>query len=136
MNFDHFLSLYDGVRYDPVIVGHIPNALAAKLGAARGRVLLSHDTLVKQRAHHPDLTVDDYRVLAPTLMMGEYRQDTPRTARILYCDTVYNSCYYRAAIKTPLDDPRRIYVVSFNRVRERQARQMLQHDFPIIKAHD
>ena len=134
MNFNHFLGLYRDERYDDLIVCHITNDLAALLGAARGRVLLSHETVTKQRKHHPDLVEDDYRSLRATIMMGEYRQDTPSTAYILFTDTALNDCNYRAAIKGTSD--RRIYCTSFNKIRDRQMAQARRKPFPIIRCHD
>jgi hypothetical protein len=135
MNMKHFMGLYLGERYDPITVCHIPNQLAAVIGAVRGRVLLSHETITKQLSHHPDLTIDDYQVLRACLMMGEYRQDGPRSASILFTDTVYNSCNYRAAVKST-GDGKRIYCLSFNRIRDRQLAQARRKPYPIIKEHD
>lgn len=134
MNFAHFEGVFTNARRDPVIVCHIPNALAAMLGARRGRVLLSHDTMEKQHRHHPDLTLDDYRVLEATLMMGEYRQDTPCSAMVTYTDTVYLDRNYRAALKATTDG--RLYCVSFNRLRDRDLRTARRKPFPIIRDHN
>src|ERR1022692_1300359 len=132
MHFPHFLGLYRDQRIDPVIVCHIKNDLAALIGAVRGRVLLSHETMVKQRRRHGDLTEQDYMALQATLMMGEYRQDGPKSAYVLYVDTALNGCNDRAALKATTDG-KRIYCTSFNRIRDRQVRQARRKPFPIIK---
>lgn len=134
MNFDHFLGLYRAERTDPVIVCNIEPDLALKLGARRGRVLMSLDTIEKQKAHHADLTTEHYQVLHPTLMRGEYRQDTPRTAQINYTDSIMFDMNFRAAVKVCRNGV--IWVVSFNLLRERHAAKMRRKPYPILRAHD
>lgn len=136
MNLIHLRALLASERIDPLIVCHIPNPLAALIGATRGRVLLSHDTVLKQLSHHGDLTIDDYRVLPACVTMGEYRQDTPRTVVINFVDEHLNGANYRAALKVPSDKPNRIYCVSFNRLRDRMLAKERRSKFPVIKAHD
>lgn len=135
MNFAHFEGLYLGNRIDPVIVCHLDKALAGQLGAVRGRVLMSDDTMAKQHLRHPDLSLEHYRVLVPTLMRGEYRQDTPRSAVISYTDVYLFGESFRAAVKVT-QDGKRIYVVSFNRMRESKRKQASRKPFPVIREHD
>lgn len=134
MNFNHFLGLYRGERTDPVIVCHIDQPLALQLGALRGRVLMSLDTIEKQKAHHPDLLEDHYRVLEPTLRQGEYRRDTERSAQINFTDTHFHDANFRAAIKVCRRQI--LWVVSFNLLRDRHAAKMRRKLFPIIREHD
>ena len=86
MNFNHFRGLYDGLRIDPVIVCNIERPLADVLGARVTRVLLSPETLEKQKIRHPDLKADDYVALRPAILFGEVRQDGDGRAVVLYVD--------------------------------------------------
>lgn len=137
MNFAHFEAVHDDTRIDPVIVCHLAQPLAAALGARRGRVLLSHATVQKQRLHHPDLTLNDYRVLKPALMMGEYRQDTPRSAIVIFTDGVFTGETYRGAIKST-QDGRCLFCVSFCLVRGRKITQLQRRisALPLLREHD
>lgn len=134
MNFNHFLGLYRGERTDHVIVCHIDASLALRLGAKRGRVLMSLDTIEKQKARHPDVSEDHYRVLEPTLRQGEYRQDTDRSAQINFTDSVLYDANFRAAVKVCRRQI--LWVVSFNLLRDRHAAKMRRKPFPIIREHD
>lgn len=95
---------------------------------------MSHDTIEKQKAHHPDLTDAHYRVLEPTVMRGEYRQDSPKSAQINYTDSYLYGVNFRAAVKVC----RRglLWMVSFNLLRDRHAAKMRRKPLPVIKAHD
>lgn len=87
MNLSHLKGLYEGARHDPLIVCHVDQAIAAALGATRGRVLLTDGTMRKQIRKHPDLTLEHYGVLPAALARGEYRQDKPDGAIVIYVDT-------------------------------------------------
>lgn len=43
---------------------------------------------------------------------------------------------FRAALKVPSDDPRRLYLVSFNRMYDRQLGKQRRKPFPVIRQHD
>ncbi|WP_209720812.1 MULTISPECIES: hypothetical protein [Asticcacaulis] len=133
MNFDHFLGLYRDERIDDVIVCHLEQRIAAAIGCGRGRVWLSLDTVKKQREHHPDLDEVDYRVLPPCLAFGELRQDTDRTIISVYSDTYFRGYNYRACIKGTRDG--RIFVTSFNRLRDSHMAKLRRKDQIVIREH-
>ncbi|MBA3811862.1 MAG: hypothetical protein H0X27_09540 [Caulobacteraceae bacterium] len=134
MHFPHLVGLYRGDRTDTLIVCHISNFLAGVLGATRGRVLLSHDTMRKQAGTHPDLQPEHYQVLPFALSNGEYRHDTSRGgALIIYVDDIRYNSTFRVFLKCT--GKRELYVVSFNRMRDRMARKARNKPFPIIREH-
>jgi hypothetical protein len=99
LDFDHLLGLHTGEWADYLIVREIDSLVAAALGASTQKVFLSAHTIQKQIDHHKEMPISAYRVLGPCLVFGEYRQDTVRTAIVLFVDTVLTNRYYRAYIK-------------------------------------
>lgn len=134
MNFAHFQGLYDGDRVDPVIVCNIERPLAVALGAKVLRVLLSAETIEKQKRRHAELSSDDYMVLRPALLFGEWRQDGPGSAVILYIDRHCLGTGVRTVVKVTADG-RKIFVKSFCRMRDRSYRAELRKPFPILRQH-
>jgi hypothetical protein len=134
MNLNHFLALYRQERIDPVIVCNLPASLVAMIGAKVTRVYLSTETLDKQRRRHPDMTEAHYRALAAALRNGEYRQDSPRTAVVLFVDARLNGLSFRAYVKST-DNGKEIYVTSFCVVGKRQYRAELRRPYPVIRKH-
>lgn len=134
MNFNHFRGLYDGLRIDPVIVCNIERPLADVLGARATRVFLSPETLEKQKVRHPDLELEDYRVLRPAILVGEVRQDGEGRAVVLYVDRYLLGYGVRAYLKVT-NDGRRIYAKSFCRLNEKKYRRELAKPLPIIRPH-
>ena len=130
MNSRHFQDLYALRRTDPVIVCNIHADLAVAIGSRVTRILLSSDTLEKQKVRHPDLAEADYLTLRAALLYGEWWRDTPNSAVILYVDRHLMGCCVRAAVKTA-GCGKKIFAVSFCRlsdskhVRERRKRREL-----------
>lgn len=133
MNPKHLVALFRQERIDPVLICHLTTELAGRLGARRSRVFLSRETMDKQLDHHPDLDVEHYFLLKPALLQGEYRQDTPRSAMVVFTDTVWTGCSYRAAIKATQAG---LFCVSFNKLRDRHLARALRSPHPIIRQHD
>jgi hypothetical protein len=134
MNLKHLQGLYDGTRHDPLIVCHIDQPTATTLGATRGRVLLTDRTMRKQVRKHDDLTLDHYRVLPVALMQGEYRRAEPNGAVVIFVDTVMFGCNFRAYVRTY--EHAKLYVVSFNLLRDRHMAKERRKPYPIIREHD
>jgi hypothetical protein len=134
MNLKHLSALYEGLRTDQLIVCHIDDATAAALGARHARVLLSDDTMRKQRAHHTDLVLEHYTILPALLRSGEYRQDCASGAVIIYTDTVRFSCNFRAYVK--VCHRGNLWLTSFNLLRDRQMAKERRKPHPIIRQHD
>lgn len=134
MNFNHFISLYRGERIDRVIVCNLHPDIAASIGARVTRVYLSSETLEKQKRRHPDLQEFHYRALRPAINLGEYRQETERTAVVLFVDSRLTGLSYRAHIKAT-ENGREIYANSFCLLGKRQYRAELRRPYPIIRTH-
>ncbi|GAA0615061.1 hypothetical protein GCM10009422_07590 [Brevundimonas kwangchunensis] len=134
MNFAHFQGLYDGLRTDPVIVCNIERELADAIGARVTRVLLSAETLAKQKLRHPDLVPDDYTALRPAILFGECRRDGPNQMVILFVDRHRLGYGVRAYLKATADG-RKIYAVSFCKMNERKYRRELAKPLQVIRNH-
>jgi hypothetical protein len=133
MHFPHLTGLFQEARIDDCIVCHIDQAIAQKLGARRGKVLISHDTMRKQARKHPDLTLDHYRALPMALERGEYRWAPPKSAIVIFVDEHCFNTTFRACVKATRDG--RLYVVSFNRMRDRHAAKERRREHAVIRAH-
>jgi len=134
MNFEHFLGPYNDERIDSLILGHVAPEVAEALGAKVRRVLLSIDTVRKQRLRHPELEPDHYRSLKPALQLGEYRQDSQRSAVVLFIDTKLHDYGMRACVKATANG-RELYLVSFCFLRKRTYARELRKGFPVIRPH-
>jgi hypothetical protein len=88
MNLKHLAALHRNERIDSITICHLDSALTAMLGAKRGRVRLSHDTMRKQRRKHDELLIEEYEIIEAALRLGEYRRDDDATMVVLFVDTV------------------------------------------------
>lgn len=70
MDKNDLLALLNGERSDPVWVCEIEQHLADILGAHTRAVLLSAETIEKQKVEHPELTLDDYLRLPNLILRG------------------------------------------------------------------
>lgn len=134
MNFSHFEGLYRGQRIDRVIVCNLHPEIVTAIGGRVNRVFLSPETLEKQRRRHPDLQEFHYRALKPALHYGEYRQDSPRSAVVLFVDTKLTGLSYRAHVKATTNG-REIYANSFCLLGNRQYRAELRRPYPVLRKH-
>ncbi|HWW11187.1 MAG TPA: hypothetical protein VN018_01625 [Brevundimonas sp.] len=134
MNFDHFRGLYDDQRIDPVIVCNIERGLADALGARVTRVLLSSETIAKQKVRHPDLSADDYVALKPAILFGEVRLDGQGRAVILFVDRHRLAYGVRVYLKVT-GDGRRIYAQSFCLLNEKKYRRELAKALTVVREH-
>lgn len=134
MNFAHFQGLYNDLRIDPVIVCNVERALASAIGARVTRVFLSPETLAKQKDRHPDLEADDYMALRPAILYGEWRQDGPNKAVILFVDRHLIGFGVRVCLKATANG-REIYVVSFCRLNQRKYATELRKPLPMLREH-
>ncbi|MBF0168787.1 MAG: minor capsid protein [Alphaproteobacteria bacterium] len=105
-----FAKLLRGDLQGSLPVGYIDQTLAAKLGTNVKRVDLSADTMVKQRANHPDLTADEYRLLPDIFQKGLVLGQSD--SRLVFFK--HAGRLYKAVIKS--DGERTAnYLVSFHR---------------------
>src|SRR5690349_339722 len=72
MNIDHLEALLSGKRLEPLIVGHVydPKLMCVVRAANTDAILLSPDTIVKQRRLHPDIGLDEYYLLPDVIRYG------------------------------------------------------------------
>ncbi|KAB8123088.1 hypothetical protein D3W54_01325 [Komagataeibacter medellinensis] len=104
-----------------VEAGTLPDHVRLELGGKEDGVLLSGETVEKQRSHHPDLTAQDYRAL-PEVLANPTVVARQADRRILLFH--WMGRLYRAAIKTTLDGSEN-YVMSFHRTNPEAARKAL-----------
>lgn len=134
MNFKHFSALYRGERIDPVIVCNIDQSIAELIGARVTKVLLSADTLKKQAYRHGELDEQAYLTLPVALRYGEYRQESARSAVILFVDTKNLDFGVRVHLKvTP--NGKEIYADSFCLLRRKTYAQALAKPLKVIREH-
>lgn len=133
MDFEHLLGLHTGLRREPLPIADIDPFIAQALGARTRRVLLSAETIQKQLRRHPDLPISAYRCAKPCLNRGSYRQDSPRSAVVLYTDQSIFGVHFRAYIKAT-QAGHELYLVSFLMMRERDLRRELRKPYPVIRS--
>ena len=132
MDFEHLLGLHTGIRSDPLPVSEIDPSTARAIGARTRHVLLSADTVRKQIAHHRELPISVYRCLGTCLSRGEYRQDSPRSALVLFTDDQIFQTHFRAYLKATIRGDE-IYLLSFLMMRDRDVRREQRKPYPIIR---
>ncbi|MFD0935671.1 hypothetical protein [Methylobacterium trifolii] len=132
MDFEHLLGLHTGTHQEPLPIADIDPIVARALGAHVRRVFLSAETVRKQLAHHRALPISAYRCAKVCLVRGEYRQDGPRSAVVLFTDTVWFGTHFRAYVKaTRAGDE--LYLASFLMMRDRDLRREQRKPYPIIR---
>ncbi|MCE2563766.1 phage minor head protein [Komagataeibacter sp. FNDCF1] len=104
-----------------VEAGTLPDHVRLELGGREDGVLLSGETVEKQRSHHPDLTAQDYLAL-PEVLANPTVVARQADRRILLFH--WMGRLYRAAIKTTLDGSEN-YVMSFHRTNPEAAHKAL-----------
>jgi hypothetical protein len=134
MDYGHFLGLYLDERYDALTICHVDLGVARALGATTSRVMLSYETVMKQRMRHRDLRPDDYRVLRMALLDGEYRRQEANKAVVLYVDALLTDYNVRACVKATRDGSE-LYLVSFCLMRRKSYQQELRKPLPILRGH-
>lgn len=116
--FRHFVACPEG----RIAVGHLPEAVRAAFGARTGEVLLSAETMAKQKRHHPDLTADDYLLLPLLLSWPDVAvAQAGRRAALLRVGRKT----LRAAVKTTIDR-RESYLISLHYMGEAALRRFLR----------
>jgi hypothetical protein len=134
MDPDELYALLDGLIPGPIRVCDLDPALASMLGAHGTTVLLSAQTRQKQDARHGELTLDDYRMLPATIMLGEHRRQEWNKSVVLFMDCEATNRNYRACIKAT-EDGRELFVVSFHRIRAKTFAREWKKALPILKPH-
>ena len=133
MDIDHLRALLSGERVEPIAVAAIHNpALAEVIGAAdRHAVLLSRDTIVKEKVRHPDIDFEQYCVLPDVVRFGLVVQEYSQ--QLVFCYEHHSGRRYRAMVKATLAG-HELYVTSFHRMRDRQTKAILKRGL-ILRRH-
>lgn len=105
--------------------------LHGAIGATTRHVLLSPETMAKQRRNHPDITLDHYLVLPVALRQAAVLQDTARSLVLVHEDSVRHMTHFKVAIKATACG-REMYVVSFHCLRPREVQRVFGRH-PLIR---
>jgi hypothetical protein len=123
MNIDHLRALLSLQRQEPVVLCHLDDpALAGFVGAMSTRpVLLSWETVVKQKRKHPDIGFGEYRIVPDAVRLGLVAQDRPN--HLTFCYNAPSDRRYQLVIKATF--AAELFVMSFHRTRPRQTKAIL-----------
>lgn len=132
MHLPHLADLYHDRRIDHLRVCHLDRTLADQLKCPRLGVLLSHESMKKQRLKHPEITLEKYEALPLTILCGEYWRDCENGAVIVYVDSYRFNTTFRAYIKGTPDG---LFVISFNLMRDRFARKERRKQTVLLREH-
>lgn len=105
-----FARLVSGRLPMTMPVAWISSDMAAKIGAKVHRVDLSNETMDKQRREHPELTLEEYRLLPDLFERALVLQQSD--VRLIYFRSLGK--LYKVVIKSA-DKGREIYLLSFHR---------------------
>jgi hypothetical protein len=132
MNIDHLRALLSGERPEPVVVGHIydPGLVRLIRAADRHAVLLSQDTIIKQRCRHPDVGFEQYRLLPYIFRYGAVGQEWPDQLVFSWVD--HDERRYRAMVKSTAR--KELFVTSLHRCKTRQIKAILDRAM-ILRRH-
>lgn len=92
-------------------VGRLDDAAAAQIGASSPVVLLSAETVAKQKRIHPELAAIEYGMVQETMIRGRLVQDTPQTLLYILDDVAG----YVSVVKATLSGEG-VFLVSFRRL--------------------
>ena len=106
---DWFQQPATGSRF---VIAALDEDLQRRLGAQQKAVLLSDETLAKQKQHHPELALDEYRLIPEVVRKGKVIRE--KDARLYFFQR--QGHLYMAAIKAT-EDKAENYLVTFFRVR-------------------
>lgn len=126
MDIDHLRALLAGEREEPVVVGAVHHpALVRAIGAPGVHaVLLSPDTIVKQRQQHPDIDIDDYCVAPDVLRFGLVLHLPAWPRQLTFCYQHHTGWRYRLFVKSTMRGDE-LWVTSLHRTRQRQTKALL-----------
>ena len=130
---DDLFQLLAG-EVDSVPVCSISTDMASAIGAKTSYVLLSSQTVFKQRKTHPDLRALDYLTLPTHFEDGLVLLEKGDRLRLHFCYQRPNEDFrYVATIKSA-DHGRRIYIVRFHRIRSRQTKSLMKR-CTVLRTH-
>ena len=94
------------------MIAALDEDLKRRLGAKQKAVLLSDETIVKQRRHHPELALDEYRLIPEVVQKGKVIRE--KDAKLYFFQR--QGHLYMTTIKAT-EDKAENYLVTFFRVR-------------------
>ena len=106
---DWFQQPATGSRF---VIAALDEDLQRRLGAQQKAVLLSDETLAKQKQHHPELALDEYRLIPEIVRKGKVIRE--KDARLYFFQR--QGHLYMAVIKAT-ENKAENYLVTFFRVR-------------------
>ncbi|MFW2439115.1 MAG: phage minor head protein [Arenicellales bacterium] len=112
-----FKNLFDGKISGVAPVGYISEPLSASLGANTRKVVLSEESLIKQKERHPDLEFEEYLNLPDVFEVGLIVKDEEQVAVFFH----EKSYLYKAVVKSTKDGSE-LYLTSFHRATAKNLR--------------
>ena len=95
-----------------LVIGALDENLKAQLGARQKAVLLSDETLAKQKKHHPELTFDEYQRIPEIIQKGKVIKE--KDERLYFFQR--ESRFYMAVVKAT-ENKAENYLITFFRVK-------------------
>ena len=123
MNVAHLRALLSLERQEPVVLCHLDDpALAGIVGSMGARpVLLSWESVVKQKARHPDIGSAEYSMIPEVVRLGLVDQERPN--ELIFCYHHPSGRRFRLIVKaTSIGE---LFLASFHRTSPRQTKAIL-----------
>ena len=109
---DWFRQPAAGSRF---VIAALDEDLQRRLGAQQKAVLLSDETLVKQKVSHPDLTVEEYQLLPEIFHKGRVIRENEHNIHFY----AIRGRLYKAVVKIT-QKRHESYLATFHRARKKQ----------------
>lgn len=116
----------------PIAIGALDAVLRVRIGAQTSDVQLSSATLAKQRAHHPEIGIDDYTVVDALIQRGEIYQLDARTYAVYGRQ---NGKTYKAVVKVT-NTGKATYLVSLRRAGQQELRRDTRQGVRIQRVYE
>ena len=116
---DWFRQPVAGSRF---VIGALDEDLKRRLGAKQKAVLLSDETLAKQKQHHPELSLAEYRLLPEVIVKGKAIEFGEQN---IHFYTTHGRLY-RAVVKTT-EKRHENYLTTFHISRDKQLAKDLKN---------
>jgi len=124
MNIDQLEALLSGKRLEPLIVGHIydPKLMCVVRAANTDAILLSPDTIVKQRRLHPDIGLDEYYLLPDVIRYGMVAQE--HAEQLIFCYHHHTDRRFLLVVEATIQGM--LFAIAFRRTTPRQTESILE----------
>lgn len=124
MDIHDLSKLLSGDRLPPIQVGVIYDVdISRAIGATTHVVLLSKETVFKQKNEHPDLQDEEYGILPDAIRYGLVIHERARPECLTICYNRREGQQYLVALKGTKTGA--VFVTSFHKMRPRQTRSYL-----------